>query len=511
MTSGSDHYLGELTVENVAGPLRHERFMAAVHDADQPLTSLEFEAGTGDYGEDLTPAHQPETAELKTRLCLAQGNRLINYYLFAGGHNPPLDEPVGDGNDRIAFTGERHGFAAPIDPEGRRSPTYARRGATFAAVHGAEHLLADMDEEYDDVALGFVPDHYLTEYHHPARRRAPRRWSATSSGSAAWVRATSSPGRCCSAATRSRPSTCSADPSAPTWTRPACVALGQPADARPRDLRSGWPPSSRPADGCCCTAFCPTLDDDGTDVHGARRRARPAPPGPRVDGTPHHFPSVPAGPGGDERRGAGGLRSSRSSWPAANRCSPRSAAAGAVAATGRRRARAGRWCSPATTRATSRSGGRRWSRSACGRGCGTTGRPAWSRRPPWTASGSACCTCSTWRRRHEPALSYRDRPVLAGRRLRLDARAGLMLPYGIRVGDRATLVETTASWWPAPTARSCSGRPRRRRRRRAGDRAVLPLTAVTCACRRSPFHRDRPRAQPAARPLLTAPGCTKLT
>ena len=42
------------------------------------------------------------------------------------------------------------------------------------------------------------------------------------------------------------------------------------------------------------------------------------------------------------------------------------------------------------------------------------------------------------------ALSYRDRPVLAGRRLRLDARAGLMLPYGIRVGDRATLVETTA-------------------------------------------------------------------
>ena len=42
-----------------AGPLRHERFMAAVHDADQPLTSLEFEAGTGDYGEDLSRLHQP--------------------------------------------------------------------------------------------------------------------------------------------------------------------------------------------------------------------------------------------------------------------------------------------------------------------------------------------------------------------------------------------------------------------------------------------------------------------
>ena len=37
-------------------------FMAAVHDADQPLTSLEFEAGTGDYGEDLSRLTSPETA-----------------------------------------------------------------------------------------------------------------------------------------------------------------------------------------------------------------------------------------------------------------------------------------------------------------------------------------------------------------------------------------------------------------------------------------------------------------
>jgi beta-galactosidase len=28
--------------------------MAAVHDQGQPLTSLEFEAGLGDYGEDLS-------------------------------------------------------------------------------------------------------------------------------------------------------------------------------------------------------------------------------------------------------------------------------------------------------------------------------------------------------------------------------------------------------------------------------------------------------------------------
>ena len=168
MTSGSDHYLGELTVENVPDLYTVNTFMAAVHDAEQPLTSLEFEAGTGDYGEDLSRLYSPETTELKTRLCAAQGNRLMSYYLFAGGHNPPLDEPVGDGNDRIAFTGERHGFAAPVDPEGGLSTTYATLTDAVRAVHGSERLLADMDQEYDDVVLGFVPDHYLTEYTHPA-------------------------------------------------------------------------------------------------------------------------------------------------------------------------------------------------------------------------------------------------------------------------------------------------------------------------------------------------------
>ncbi|MER7247686.1 beta-galactosidase [Kribbella sp. NPDC000426] len=168
MTSGSDHYIGELTVEKVPDLYVMNAFMAAVHDVDQPITSLEFEAGTGDYGEDLSSLTSPETSELKTRLCVAQGNRLVNYYLFAGGHNPPLDVPVGDGNDRIAFTGERHGFAAPVDPEGRLSSTYAGTASAVRAVRGVEHLLAGMDEEYDEIVLGYVPDHYLTEYCHPS-------------------------------------------------------------------------------------------------------------------------------------------------------------------------------------------------------------------------------------------------------------------------------------------------------------------------------------------------------
>ncbi|GAA1534987.1 beta-galactosidase [Kribbella lupini] len=167
MTSGSDHYLGDLTVENVADLYVMNAFMAAVHSDDQPLTSLEFEAGLGDYGEDLSRQVPPSALELKTRLCVAQGNRLLNYYLFAGGHNPPLDVPVGDGNDRIAFTGERHGFTAPVGPEGQLNPSYPVLASTLAELRSFGDVLADSDEEYDDVVLGFVPDHYLTEYCHP--------------------------------------------------------------------------------------------------------------------------------------------------------------------------------------------------------------------------------------------------------------------------------------------------------------------------------------------------------
>ncbi|GAA5035341.1 beta-galactosidase [Terrabacter aeriphilus] len=167
MLSGSDHYLGEATLNTMTDLYVMNAFMAAVHDADQPLTSLEFEAGSGDYGAGAEMQYDPSTADLKTRLCLAQGNRLINYYLFAGGINPPLDETVDDGNDRISFTGERHGTAAPVGPEGQRGYAYEATAAAVRAVKANEPWLARMDEDHDDVTLGLVLDAYMTEYHHP--------------------------------------------------------------------------------------------------------------------------------------------------------------------------------------------------------------------------------------------------------------------------------------------------------------------------------------------------------
>ena len=165
--AGSDFYLGELTVRNAADLYLANAIMRAVNGPDQPVTALEFEAGSGDYGEDLDALSSPQATVLKTLLSVAQGNRLINYYLFTGGRNPHISVPEPDGNGRIAFTGERHGFAAPIDPEGVPGHGVAALRDAAAELRALEPVLATATEEFDDLVFGFVADHYLTEYHHP--------------------------------------------------------------------------------------------------------------------------------------------------------------------------------------------------------------------------------------------------------------------------------------------------------------------------------------------------------
>ena len=166
LAAGSDHYLGELTPTATSDLHFVNAAMIALNGEDQPATSLEFEAGTGDYGGAAERLDDPSTAPLKTRLFLAQGNRLINYYLLAGGINPPLDTPTGDGNDRISFTGERHGTAAPIGPEGQRGLAFGALAETLPTLRTHARWLADADEEHDDLAVGFWPDAFMTEYRH---------------------------------------------------------------------------------------------------------------------------------------------------------------------------------------------------------------------------------------------------------------------------------------------------------------------------------------------------------
>jgi beta-galactosidase len=167
MAADSDYYLGELTVQNVADLYLCNAILACVNGPEQPATSLEFEVGTGDYGDNLDGLSSPESGVHKTLLTLGQGNRLINYYLLTGGRNPVLDGPGDDGIPRIAFTGERHGFAAPIDPEGRTTPAFDALASVLEEVREYEPILATGRQLTDEVGFGFVADHYLTEYTHP--------------------------------------------------------------------------------------------------------------------------------------------------------------------------------------------------------------------------------------------------------------------------------------------------------------------------------------------------------
>ncbi len=165
--SGSDIYLGDLTMNTFQDLYLINGFMDTVHHPDQPLTSLEFNCGDGNFGNNYSGRYDPSAVDLKTRMCIAQGNRMLNYYLFAGGYNYRLDPKPGDGNDRIAITGERHGFAAPVSPEGELNYTYPRMARVIKTVMAVSDKLAVMEEEHDDIAFAFIPDYYMTEYRYP--------------------------------------------------------------------------------------------------------------------------------------------------------------------------------------------------------------------------------------------------------------------------------------------------------------------------------------------------------
>ncbi|WP_147463462.1 beta-galactosidase [Cellulomonas triticagri] len=168
---GSDLYVGDLTLDKLPGWWAAHAFLAATTGPRQPFGALELEVGSGDYGEALAPSSGPEAGPMKLQMALAQGATVLNCYLLAGGRNPVLPEPVGDGNDRIAHTGERHGFAAPIDPEGHLSPDHAPLARIVTAVREQGDLLRRVRPETPPVALGFVPDHYMTEFRYPPSAR----------------------------------------------------------------------------------------------------------------------------------------------------------------------------------------------------------------------------------------------------------------------------------------------------------------------------------------------------
>lgn len=167
MISGSDLYINDFDVPTFQDSYMANILTDALNDEDQVLTSLEFSAGTGDYGDNYSQRYSTSRIDLMTRSFVALGNRLLNFYTFAGGTNYRLNDHLGDGNDRIATTGERHGFAAPIDPEGNKSYVFDKTKEVVTLMKYHQFHLAKQKPVFDDITYGFIPDYFMTEFHYP--------------------------------------------------------------------------------------------------------------------------------------------------------------------------------------------------------------------------------------------------------------------------------------------------------------------------------------------------------
>lgn len=164
----TDIYLGTFSVKNFHDLWNINEFIRCTNKKGL-YGSMEFECGDGNYGNDYGERISPESVIHKLLLSVIQGNKIINYYLFAGGVNPKLESDVKDGNGRIAFTGELHGFAAPVKPNGETnySYDYLKKGNMIlnelqkVGLNFSDHSLV-----YDDVLIAYIPEYYQTEYHY---------------------------------------------------------------------------------------------------------------------------------------------------------------------------------------------------------------------------------------------------------------------------------------------------------------------------------------------------------
>ncbi|MDW8319243.1 MAG: beta-galactosidase [Anaerolineae bacterium] len=127
----------------------------AVQNPEQPLFSIEFQAG----GNNDFSGAQASFYDLHTRLCISCGLRGVNHYLFFDGENHPLLSPV-----------KRHDWGHPVRVDGttrNHFPRYGRLSRTLAAY--GEALVRSRPRTVTTV--GFLLDDFMTEVNLPATRR----------------------------------------------------------------------------------------------------------------------------------------------------------------------------------------------------------------------------------------------------------------------------------------------------------------------------------------------------
>ncbi|MBK8021525.1 MAG: beta-galactosidase [Chloroflexi bacterium] len=128
----------------------------ALHNPQQPLFSIEFQAGGN---QDFSGA-QASLYDLHSRLCISCGMRAINHYLFFDGENDPVISPT-----------KRHDWGHPVRKDGTLRRHYARypRLSRVLAAYGADLVRS---QPRTVTTIGFQLDAYMTESNNASSRPA---------------------------------------------------------------------------------------------------------------------------------------------------------------------------------------------------------------------------------------------------------------------------------------------------------------------------------------------------
>ncbi len=165
--SSSDSYLDNVDVPRFVHYYLVNALTDATNGDHQPLSALEFSCGDGNYGNNYGMRFNDSRIDAMIKLFMAQGNKLINNYIFTGGYNYRVNEDLGNGTDIIANTSEEHGYAAPISADGEVRWSYHRTKQVITGVMNVSEKLASSFEETSNVVYGFVPNYFMTEFHYP--------------------------------------------------------------------------------------------------------------------------------------------------------------------------------------------------------------------------------------------------------------------------------------------------------------------------------------------------------
>jgi len=156
MISAIDVYPSVIGEGNYHQLLLVNEMTKAVENRAQPLFSIEFQAG----GNQDHSNGQSSFNDLYSRLCISNGMRAVNHYLFCDGENDPVLSPI-----------KRHDWGHPVRKDGTLRRHYFRYPQLSNALkaYGDSLVLA---QPKTVTTIGYMLDYFKTEVNNAASKQA---------------------------------------------------------------------------------------------------------------------------------------------------------------------------------------------------------------------------------------------------------------------------------------------------------------------------------------------------